>query len=57
MKQFFAVFSKAAFAGEGRLHKEIVGPFVVKKKEVPWFEGWSVFGGWEEDPRGLGTLK
>lgn len=31
--------SPAAFPGEGTLHQETVGPLLVQKEKVPWYEG------------------
>ncbi|OPJ75176.1 hypothetical protein AV530_014226 [Patagioenas fasciata monilis] len=31
--------SSAAFPGEGTLHRETVGPLLVQKEKVPWYEG------------------
>uniref|UniRef100_A0ACB8FYF1 Uncharacterized protein n=1 Tax=Sphaerodactylus townsendi TaxID=933632 RepID=A0ACB8FYF1_9SAUR len=27
------------FKGEGKLHREVVGPLIVRKEDIPWFEG------------------
>ncbi|XP_042297607.1 uncharacterized protein LOC121916505 [Sceloporus undulatus] len=31
--------SVKAFSGEGRLRREVVGPLLVRKEAIPWFEG------------------
>ncbi|XP_061458913.1 zona pellucida sperm-binding protein 3-like [Rhineura floridana] len=31
--------NEKAFWGEGRLHREVVGPLAVHREDVPWFEG------------------
>uniref|UniRef100_A0A6J0UEE7 ZP domain-containing protein n=1 Tax=Pogona vitticeps TaxID=103695 RepID=A0A6J0UEE7_9SAUR len=37
--EFYHLAKVKAFPGEGRLSSEVVGPLMVRKEEVPWFEG------------------